>query len=124
VAEAAGSAAAILLGNQPIVHATLLNLSVPRIKADCSHEWLNVLQTKWRNLKNASAIPEDKLNTYLMSVCAKDLKEDIRRANPRITDNNEAEVIAEIKPHAVLNKAKYAQISELLQTRQEDCKGV
>jgi hypothetical protein len=114
---------AVLLENHlaiahPIVHTKLPNLPIPKIKADCSQERFNAFQTEWRNFKNASAIPEDKLTMYLMSACADDLKDDIQHANPGITDKDKAEVMAEIKHHLVLNKANCAQVRELLQTRQ------
>jgi hypothetical protein len=129
VAEAARAAVAVLLENhlaiaQSIIHAKLPNLPIPRIMADCSQERFNEFQTERRNFKNASTIPEDKLTTYLMSACADDLKDDIQRANRKITDNTEAEVMVEIKRNALINKTNCTQVSELLQTRQEDGKGV
>ena len=74
---------------------------------------------EWEVFKQASNIPADKVSIYLVNCCDTELKASVQKENPQITTRTEADILAAIKRHAVINVASSILQTELLSMRQD-----
>ena len=73
---------------------------------------------EWGRFKVASNLT-DNSNVFLLSCCETELKENVLREDPDITDKEEAAVLTAIKKHAVIEMATSALTTELFSLCQD-----
>ena len=95
------------------------SMALPKVARDIfDDEWCSFLN-EWESFKNTTELPEDSVNRYLLSCCEEELRSSVLRAEPRIVEKNEQDVLTAIKKLAVVSVAICTLQSEVIQMRQE-----
>ena len=99
-------------------------LPLPRLAGQVSNEQFQEFEREWQNWHSSSNVEPAKTTAYLINCCEAGLKSDIQSAVVNITQKSETEVLAIMKQHAVLTRAKSSMITELLGSRQSEGESV
>ena len=99
--------------------ASSVSMALPKVARDIlDDEWCSNLN-EWESFKNTTELPEDSVNRYMLSCCEEELRSSVLRAEPRIVEKNEQDVLTAIKKLAVVSVAICTLQSEVIQMRQE-----
>ncbi len=99
-------------------------LPTPKIEGQVTVERFEEFSREWTQFKHSTGLEQDKVVTFLVNCCASDLRTDIQSAVPGLTAKPEAEVLATIRLHAVLSRAKCSLMTDLLSARQDEAEPV
>ena len=89
-------------------------LPLPRLAGQVSNEQFQEFEREWQNWHSSSNVEPAKTTAYLINCCEAGLKSDIQSAVVNITQKSETEVLAIMKQHAVLTRAKSSMITETI----------
>ena len=99
-------------------------MALPKVSSDIfDDEWCSFVN-EWQSFKSTTELPEDSVNRYLLSCCEEELRSSVLRAEPRIVERSEKEVLTAIKKLAVVSVAICTLQSEVIQMRQEHTEAV
>ena len=91
----------------------------PKVTGNIYEDQWDCFTREWAVYKGTVAITNDKLPVYLLACCSADLKSSVESANPTITTQVEADVLAAIKRHAVVSVAASVLRTELFAMKQD-----
>lgn len=94
------------------------SMALPRVSRDIFDDQWTSFVNEWESFKNTTELPHDGVNRYLLSCCEEELKNSVLRAEPRITDKSEEDVLTAIKKLAVMSVAVCTLQSDVIQMKQ------
>ena len=95
-------------------------LNPPKLEAQCSESRFEEWKVEWASYKNTVEMPPGSEASYILDCLPEEVRRDVRSTTDNVRGMAEADLIAAIKHHAVLQRAISARKMELYSLKQED----
>ena len=95
-------------------------LSPPKLEAACSESRFEEWKVEWATYKNTVEMPPGSEASYILDCLPEEVRRDVRSTTDNVREMEEADLIAAVKRHAVLQRAISARKMELYGLKQED----